>query len=99
MMHEKRQRRRIRFTRPIRITTEEGERLSLMALDFSMEGLGFKTTAPREIGELLRVSMNIGQNGRSHVMNALGEVVHRRYQDKTFFIGMRFYKDRKPKTQ
>lgn len=96
MMHEKRQRRRIRFVRPIRVTTEEGERISIMAQDFSMEGLGFKTNVPREIGELLRVSVNIGQNGRSHIMNALGEVVHRRYKDKTFYVGMRFFKENKP---
>ncbi|MBI3560209.1 MAG: PilZ domain-containing protein [Gammaproteobacteria bacterium] len=95
MMHEKRQRRRIRFMKPIRVTTEDGERLSIMGLDFSMEGLGFKTTQPRDIGEMLRVSMNIGGHGRSHVVNALGEVVHRRYKDKTFYIGMRFYKDPK----
>ena len=96
MMHERRQRRRIKFTRPIRITTEDGERYSLMAVDFSMEGLGFKTTKPRNIGEILRVAVNIGQNGRSHIMNALGEVVHRNYKDKEFHIGMRFYKDPKP---
>jgi PilZ domain len=93
MMHERRQRRRIRFARPIRVTTPEGERLSLMAQDFSMEGLGFKTTTPRDIGEILRVAVNIGHNGRSHIMNALGEVVHRRYKDKVFYIGMRFFKD------
>ena len=95
MMHEKRSRRRISFKRPIRITTAEGENISLMSLDFSMEGLGFKTTTPRDVGEILRVSMNIGPNGRSHILNALGEVVHRRYKDKVFYIGMRFYKDRK----
>ena len=96
MMHERRQRRRIRFVRPIRVTTEDGERYSLMAVDFSMEGLGFKTTKPRNIGEILRVAINIGQNGRSHIMNALGEVVHRNYKDKEFYIGMRFYKDPAP---
>ena len=93
MMHERRLHRRIRFVRPIRVTTQEGERLSLMAHDFSMEGLGFKTSAPRDIGEILRVSVNIGHNGKSHIINALGEVVHRRYKDKVFYVGMRFYKD------
>jgi hypothetical protein len=95
MMHEKRSRRRIAFKRPIRITTPEGEHISLMSLDFSMEGLGFRTNKPRDVGEILRVSMNIGPNGHSHILNALGEVVHRRYKDKVFYIGMRFYKDRK----
>ncbi len=95
MMHEKRSRRRISFKRPIRITTPEGDHLSLMSLDFSMEGVGFKTTKPRDVGEILRVTMNIGSNGRSHILNALGEVVHRRYKDKVFYIGMRFYKDQK----
>ncbi len=94
MMHERRQRRRINFTRPIRVTTPEGEKTSLMCVDFSMEGIGFLSTQPRDVGEILRVSMNIGNNGRTHVLNALGEVVHRRYKDKQFYVGMRFYKEK-----
>lgn len=93
MMHERRTRRRISFTRPIRVTTQEGDKTSLMCVDFSMEGIGFLSTQPRDVGEILRVSMNIGHNGRTHVLNALGEVVHRRYHDKKFYVGMRFYKE------
>jgi len=93
MMHDRRTRRRIPFKRPIFITTAGGDKLSLMCMDFSMEGIGFLTTAPRDVGDILRVSMNIGNNGRTHVLNALGEVVHRRYQDKQFYIGMRFFRD------
>lgn len=94
MMHDRRQRRRIPFERPIRVTTEDGDKVSLMCMDFSMEGIGFMSVQPRDVGEVLRVSMNIGHNGRTHVLNALGEVVHRRYKDKKFYIGMRFYKDK-----
>ena len=94
MMHERRTRRRIPFTRPIRITTQDGDKTSLMCVDFSMEGIGFLSAKPRDVGDILRVSMNIGNNGRTHVLNALGEVVHRRYQDKKFYVGMRFYKDK-----
>lgn len=94
MMHDRRTRRRIPFKRPIRITTEGGEKLSLMCLDFSMEGIGFLSQAPRDVGDILRVSMNIGNNGRIHILNVLGEVVHRRYQDKQFYIGMRFFRDK-----
>lgn len=94
MIHDRRTRRRIPFKRPIRITTEGGDRLSLMCVDFSMEGIGFLSQDPRDIGDILRVSMNIGNNGRTHVLNALGEVVHRRYQDKQFYVGMRFYRDK-----
>lgn len=93
-MHDRRQRRRIPFERPIRVTTEGGDKVSLMCMDFSMEGIGFMSVQPRDVGEVLRVSMNIGHNGRTHVLNALGEVVHRRYKDKKFYIGMRFYKDK-----
>ncbi len=94
MMHERRTRRRIPFKRPIRITTPDGEKSSLMCVDFSMEGIGFLSGQPRDVGEILRVSVNIGHNGRTHILNALGEVVHRRYHDKKFHIGMRFYKDK-----
>jgi len=94
MMHERRTRRRIPFNKPIRITTEGGEKLSMMCVDFSMEGIGFLSNAPRNVGDILRVSMNIGNNGRTHLLNALGEVVHRRYQDKQFYVGMRFFRDK-----
>lgn len=93
MMHDKRTRRRIPFQRPIRITTEDGEKTSLMCMDFSMEGIGFQSTEPRDVGEIIRVSLNIGHNGRTHILDTIGEVVHRHYKDKKFFVGMRFYKN------
>ena len=94
MMHERRQKRRIPFKRPISVMTEDGERVSLMCMDFSMEGISFQSEIPRDIGDILHVTMNIGTNGRTHVMNTLGEVVHRRYKDQNFYVGMRFFKDR-----
>jgi len=94
MMHDRRQKRRIPFKRPIRITTQEGDKVSHMCVDFSMEGIGFLSTQPRDIGDILRVSMNIGNNGRTHVLDTIGEVVHRRYSDKQFYVGMRFYKEK-----
>jgi len=93
MVNERRSRRRIPFQRPIRITTQSGEKVSYMCFDFSMEGIGFITSDPRDIGDILHVSLNIGNNGRTHILDALGEVVHRRYKDKTFYVGMRFYKE------
>lgn len=59
-----------------------------------MEGISFLSNNPRDVGDILRVSMNIGNNGRTHVLNAIGEVVHRRYKDKKFYVGMRFFKDK-----
>ncbi|MBI1422859.1 MAG: hypothetical protein GC149_05270 [Gammaproteobacteria bacterium] len=94
MMHDRRTRRRIPFKRPISITTDKGDKLSMMCMDFSMEGIGFLSNAPRDVGDILRVTMNIGNNGRTHVLNALGEVVHRRYKDKQFYVGMRFFRDK-----
>lgn len=93
-MHDRRQRRRIPFERPIRIVTEGGEKQSLMCVDFSMEGIGFISSQPRDVGDILRVSMNIGNNGRTKVLNAIGEVVHRKYMDKHFIVGMRFFRDK-----
>ncbi len=96
MLCDRRQRRRIAFKRPIRLTTSEGEKISLMCEDFSMEGIGFLSTDPRarDIGDILRVSLNIGTNGRTHILDAIGEVVHRRYNEQKFYVGMRFYRDR-----
>ena len=94
MLNDRRQRRRISFKRPIRITTPQGDKVSLMCVDFSMEGIGFLSAEPRDIGDILRISMNIGNNGRTHVLDALGEVVHRRYINQKFYVGMRFYRNR-----
>lgn len=94
MMHDRRQRRRIPFQRPIRILTEGGDKQSLMCVDFSMEGISFMSSEPRDVGDILRVSMNIGHNGRTRVLNAIGEVVHRKYKDKRFIVGMRFFRDK-----
>ena len=95
MLSDRRQRRRIAFKRPFLLTTSAGEKISLMCVDFSMEGIGFLSTdaRARDIGEILRVSLNIGNNGRTHVLDAIGEVVHRRYNDQQFYVGMRFYRD------
>ena len=94
MLSDRRQRRRIPFQRPIRITSSTGEKSSMMCVDFSMEGIGFLSPEPRDIGDILHVSMNIGNNGRTHILEALGEVVHRRYKDQKFYVGMRFYKNK-----
>lgn len=52
------------------------------------------SSEPRDVGDILRVSMNIGHNGRTRVLNAIGEVVHRKYKDKRFIVGMRFFRDK-----
>jgi len=93
MLSDRRQHRRIPFKRPIRMTSSQGDKTSLMCVDFSMEGIGFLSTEPRDIGDILRISMNIGNNGRTHILDALGEVVHRRYKDQKFYVGMRFYRN------
>ena len=59
-----------------------------------MEGIRFLSNQPRDVGDILRVSMNIGHNGRTRVLNATGEVVHRKYHDKQFYVGMRFFRDK-----
>ncbi len=94
MLSDRRQRRRIPFKRPFLLTTNQGEKISQMCVDFSMEGIGFFSIEPRDVGDILRVSLNIGNNGRTHILDALGEVVHRRYADQKFYVGMRFYRDK-----
>jgi len=93
MLSDRRQRRRIPFQRPIRVTTPQGDKVSLMCLDFSMEGISFLSAEPRDVGDILRVSMNIGNNGRTHILDTIGEVVHRRYKNQKFYVGMRFYRN------
>ena len=59
-----------------------------------MEGLGLLSDQPRDVGEVLRVTMNVGSNGKPRVVNALGEVVHRRYLNHKFYVGVRFFRDK-----
>ena len=90
MAQEKRVLRRILFERPARIITGGGEKRSVKSYDFSMRGAAFTSQEPVEIGEILRLTLNVGQPGKSHIMKIYGQVVHRSKQDNHYRMGICF---------
>lgn len=93
MQQEKRILRRIQFERPARIVTRTGKKRSVKSRDFSMKGAAFTCQEPIEIGEILRMTLNVGHPGKSHIMKIYGRVVHSSRKDNHYLMGICF--DRK----
>jgi len=92
MITEKRRHRRIPFDRPVSVTNFSGERSTMKATDFSLDGVRFSSNQPKTVGDILTVTMNIGAKGKVKVIQAKGEIVYRYYNnDKEYMMGMRFY--------
>jgi len=93
MISEKRKHRRIPFSRPVSVTNFSGERQTMKATDFSLEGVCFSSNQPKTVGDILTVTMNIGAKGKVKVIQAKGEIVYRYFNNKEYMMGMRFYQD------
>lgn len=93
MITEKRKHRRIPFGRPVSVSNFTGERLTMRATDFSLEGVCFSSNQPKSVGDILTVTMNIGAKGKVNVVQAKGEIVYRYYNNSEYLMGMRFYQD------
>lgn len=90
MQQEKRVLQRIQFERPARIVTRSGEKRSVKSRNFSMKGAAFTCNEPLAIGEMLRLILNVGQPGRSHIMKIYGRVVHSSKKDNHYLLGICF---------
>lgn len=90
MQQEKRVLRRIAFERPARIITQGGVKRSVKSYDFSMKGAAFLSQEPIDIGEILRMTLNVGRPGQSHIMKIYGQVVHRSKKDNQYLMGICF---------
>ena len=90
MQTEKRVLRRIQFERPARVITRDGEKRSVKSYDFSMQGAAFLSKEPIEIGEVLRMTLNVGHSEQSHIMKIYGQVVHRSKKNNLYLMGICF---------
>ena len=90
MQQEKRVLRRLQFERPARIVTRSGEKRSVKSRDFSMKGAAFTCDQPVQIGETLRMTLNVGKPGKSHIMKIYGQVVHQSKRDNKYLMGICF---------
>ncbi len=93
MITEKRKHRRVSFGRPVRVTDFTGEKTTMKAVDFSLDGVCFASSQPKTVGDILTVTMNIGAKGKVKILQAKGEIVYRYYSDSEYLMGMRFYQD------
>ena len=93
MIAEKRKHRRIPFARPVSVSNFSGERLTMKAMDFSLDGICFSSDSPKTVGDILTVTMNIAPEGKVKVIQAKGEIVYRYYNNSEYLMGMRFYQD------
>ena len=57
-----------------------------------MKGAAFTCPEPIEIGEMLRLTLNVGRPGKSHIMKIYGQVVHRSKQNNHYLMGICFNK-------
>lgn len=90
MSDEKRVLRRLQFERPARVITRDGDKKSVKSRDFSMKGAAFFSPEPIEVGELLRMVLNVGSPGKTHIMKLYGEVVHSSKQENHYLMGICF---------
>lgn len=93
MIPEKRKHRRIAFGRPVSVSSLSGEKVTMKATDFSLDGVCFSSSQPKTIGDILTVTMNIGAKGKVKIIQAQGEIVYRYYNQSEYLMGMRFYQD------
>ena len=91
MIAEKRKHRRIPFGRPVSVSSLSGEKVTMRATDFSLEGVCFSSNKPKTVGDIITVTMNIGAKGKVKVIQAQGEIVYRYYNNREYLMGMRFY--------
>lgn len=80
----------MRFERPARVITRNGEKRSVRSCDFSMNGAAFLAKEPFAIGEVLRLTLNVGGTGQSKIMKIYGKVVHSSKRDNQFLMGICF---------
>jgi len=94
MITEKRKHRRIPFGRPVSVSNFSGEKTTMKAVDFSLDGVCFSSNNnPKTVGDILTVTMNIAPPGKVKVIKAKGEIVYRYYDNNEYLMGMRFYQD------
>ena len=87
---DKRKHRRTQFDRDIVLDSVDGKKAIIKSNDISTSGIGLSAEMPRLKGELLRLSFNLIQNGKSKKVNIAGEVKHVQLADNGYTFGVRF---------
>lgn len=87
---DKRKHRRTRFDRDIVLDSVDGKKAVIKSCDISTAGIGLFAELPRLKGELLRLTFDLIQGGKTRKVNIAGEVKHVQLADHGYSFGVRF---------
>lgn len=89
-LSEKRKHKRIAFGRLVNIRTNDGRKLQLEVLDYSMGGLGLISREPFAPGEILYLESIQTLDGDERDLDLQGQVVHVQEQFEEYAFGVSF---------
>lgn len=87
---EKRKHKRIQYGRTVNVMTQDGVRLQLEVLDYSMGGMGLVGHTPVTAGDILDFESIITLDGDKRMLGLKGEVIHTQEQFQEFSFGVCF---------
>ena len=87
---EKRKHKRIQYGRTVNVVTQNGDRLRLEVLDYSMGGMGLVSKTPFETGQVLEFESIMTLDGEQRSLDLKGEIRHVQEQFQEFSFGISF---------
>lgn len=90
VLMEKRKHKRIQYGRTVNIQTQDGDKLQLEVLDYSMGGMGLVSHIPFATGDVLDFESIITLDGEVRTLEIKGEVRHIQEQFQEYCVGVCF---------
>jgi c-di-GMP-binding flagellar brake protein YcgR len=90
VLMEKRKHKRIQYGRTVNVVTQEGDKLQLEVLDYSMGGMGLVSHTPFEAGQVLDFESIMTLDGEVRTLEIKGEVRHIQEQFQEYSFGVCF---------
>jgi c-di-GMP-binding flagellar brake protein YcgR len=87
---EKRKHKRIQYGRRVNVKTQQGNKLQLEVLDYSMGGMGLVSHTPFSAGDVLDFESIMTLDGEERTLEIKGEVVHIQEQFQEYSLGVCF---------
>ena len=90
VLMEKRKHKRIQYGRTVNVRTNNGDKLQLEVLDYSMGGMGLVSYTPFSNGDVLDFESIITLDGEVRTLEIKGEVRHIQEQFQEYSFGICF---------
>lgn len=87
---EHRKHKRIRYMRNVSASMDDGRKILLDVLDFSMSGMGLVSKIPFKVGDVLNVHSVITRDGIEREVSLKGEVIYSHKKFQEYAIGVSF---------